>query len=139
MLPSVKAEGSFWIFLTLLILALPLNWVISALLAAMVHELGHILVLRIYSVPVHGLRIRAGGAILDTVPMEPKAEFLCALAGPVFSFLLLTLVRYFPRISLCALIQGCFNLLPIGDLDGARVVKSAFCLMSEKALANREK
>jgi len=136
---SIHADGTFWIFLALLILTLPLNWVLSALLAAAVHELCHLLMMRFLGINVYSLRIRPGGAMLDTGPMSPKEELLSALAGPLGSFFLLALVRTAPRITLCALVQGLFNLLPLGDMDGGRIAKSLFHLLREKALANRGK
>lgn len=136
---SIRADGSFWFFLALLILTLPLNWVLSALLAAAVHELCHLLMLRFLGVFVYSLRIRPGGAMLDTGPVGPKEELLSALAGPLGSFFLLAFIRTAPRIALCALVQGLFNLIPLGNRDGGRIVKSAFRLLREKALANRGK
>lgn len=136
---KIRADGSFWIWLAFVALTLPLKWVMAAVAAAAIHELGHLIVLSILSVSVPVLRLRAGGAVLDTGPMEPKEELVCALAGPAASFMLLLFLRIFPRTALCAMVQGCFNLLPLGCLDGARVWKCVFCLLNEKALANREK
>lgn len=130
---KICAGASFWITLALLTLILPLNWLLAALLAAAFHELGHLVLLRFFAVPVYGLRIRAGGAILDTGTMEPWEELICALAGPAVSFLLFLLVHLFPRLALCALIQGIFNMLPLGGLDGARAARSAFCLVRGKS------
>lgn len=116
-----------------LVLTLPLNWVFSAILAAAFHELSHLLMLRFLGIPIYALRIRAGGAVLDTGPMEPKEELLCALAGPLGSFLLVILIRITPRIAVCAFVQGLFNLIPLGNLDGDRIVRNAFRLLPGKS------
>ena len=136
---NVKAEGSFWILLALLILTLPLRWVASALIAAGVHELCHLGMLQLLSVKVMGLRIRADGAVLDTGPMTEKEELLCALAGPGGSFALLLFLHIFPRIALCGLVQGLSNLIPLGDRDGARAVRSGIRLLSGKSPCKRMK
>lgn len=139
MLRETKVEASAWLLLALLILTLPLRWVLAALLAAAFHELCHLGMLRLFSVPVHFLCIRAGGAVLDTGPMTEKEELLCAMAGPCGSFLLLLLVHIFPRMALCGLVQGLYNLIPLGDLDGARIARSAIRLLPGKSPCKPEK
>ena len=52
--------------------------------------------------------------------MPPGRELLCALAGPAGSLLLAMLPV--PKLALCALIQGMFNLLPLEGLDGGRIL-----------------
>ena len=50
----------------------------------------------------------------------------CTICGPLGSFLLFISIRYFPRLALCGLIHGLYNLMPIYPLDGGRIVK---CLL----------
>ena len=119
-------DGSAFLLLALLLLTAPLPWVGAAILAAGFHELCHWMALCLTGVPVRSLRIRAGGAVLETGPMEPRQELWSALAGPAGSLLLLTLVRRFPRIASCGGIQGLFNLLPVYPLDGGRALR---CLL----------
>jgi hypothetical protein len=56
------------------------------------------------------------------------------VAGPAGSFLLLFVARWLPLVAICGFIQGSYNLLPLGTMDGGRVVA---CLLrvwcSEKA------
>ena len=59
---------------------------------------------------------------MDAAPLPVGAELVCVLAGPAASLLLLLLVRPFPRLALCGFVQGVYNLLPLGRLDGARAV-----------------
>ena len=137
--PKINVSGSFWILLAIQILTLPLNWIVSAFLAAAFHELCHILVLRLFRIPVYGLQIKACGAQLNTSTMEPKEEFLCALAGPLGSFILLLGLRILPRVAICGLIQGLFNLIPLGSLDGGRMIRCAIRLLPGKRPCKRGK
>ena len=118
--------------MALLILTLPVSWVFAAAVSAGVHELCHLWMLKKMSVPVHAMVLRAGGAVLDTGPMGEKEELLCALAGPVGSFLLLILLHICPRIALCGLVQGTYNLIPLGTMDGARIVRRGYSLLLRK-------
>lgn len=132
-------EASLWLLLALLLLTLPVSWIIAAVLAAVFHELCHLLVLKCCHISVYKLRIRAGGAVLDTGSMGDREELLCTLAGPAGSFLLLGLVHITPRIAMCGLVQGLFNLLPLGDLDGGRAVRCAIRLIRGKSPCKRGK
>ena len=136
---KIRMDGSSWIFLAVLTLLLPVNWVISAVIAAAVHELCHIAALRILDIPVLGIRIGASGAILDTGTMTCPQELLCALAGPAGSLLLFLLLHVCPRIALCGLMQGLYNLLPIFPLDGGRAIKCGIRMLMGKRPCKRKK
>lgn len=112
---------------SLLLLLFPLKLVISIVIAASIHELSHLLMLRCFHVPVSRISISVGGAVIHTAPLLPWQELICAAAGPMGSFLCMVLIRVFPVFSLCAFIQGLFNLLPVYPLDGGRILQS-FCL-----------
>ena len=111
------------LLLALGLLTVPLNWLLSALAAAVVHELCHYLALRLLGGESRGFAIRPGGAVLSVAGLTPGAELLCALAGPLGALLLLPLYRLFPRAAICAAFQSAFNLLPIRPLDGGRVLR----------------
>ena len=115
--------GVFFLW-ALLVLVLPLKWLMAAGLSIAVHELCHILALCWVGKPPLKLRIGLLGCTLDSGPLEPWQEVLCALAGPLGSFSLLFLARGFPRMALCALFHGGFNLLPVYPLDGGRVLNA---------------
>ena len=65
--------------------------------------------------------------------LSPVRELLAAAAGPVGSLSLMLMGRFFPRLALCGLVQGLFNLLPIYPLDGGRILRRAL----ELALPDR--
>ena len=107
----------------LLLLLAPLNLVFSFYVAATVHELSHILALRLFHVPIYSISLGISGAVIHTAPICPKQELICAAAGPAGSFLCILLLRTFPLAALFGLIQGIYNLLPVYPMDGGRMLR----------------
>lgn len=118
---------------------LPVQWVLGALTAGVVHEIGHLMVLAWIKVPVYSITLRGMGAKIETGPMTPGQELICALAGPLCSFSMLFLCGIFPEAALWGLVQGLFNLLPLYPMDGGRVLRSILgkksCWMVERISA----
>ena len=129
---AVEITPGACILWALLLLLLPLKLLLAAAAAAGVHELCHILAIRLTGGRLLGLTVGAGGMTLETLPMSAGRELACALAGPLGSFSLLLLGRWLPLTALWAFFQGCFNLLPLYPLDGGR---AAGCIL---ALTGRE-
>lgn len=136
---KIRVEASAWIFLSILILSVPLNWVLSTIIAAAVHELCHAGMLRIFDIGIKKIRIGARGAVMDTALMNHKQELLCTVSGPAGSFLLCFLFPFFPRIALCGLIQGTFNMLPLYPLDGGRILNCLISMTNGKIPCKRKK
>ena len=112
-----------WAFL---LLVLPLDWVLSAATAALVHELCHILAVVCLGGKVRRIQIHFTGCQIETDPMGAWRSIVSILAGPAGSVLLLLAARYLPKIAICALFQGVYNLLPVEPLDGGRALR---CLL----------
>ena len=106
----------------LALLVLPLSLLLSFLMAAFFHELCHYLALRWTGTRVYRITIGPFGAAMETDAMDPGREVICALAGPLGSLLLAGCYRICPEIAICALVQGCFNLLPLYPSDGGRIL-----------------
>ena len=126
----VRVDVSACLIGTFLLLTLPLNWLLSALAAAAFHELCHGAAILLLGGRIWGVRIGAGGAVMETEPLSSGKELVCALAGPAGSLLLVLTFRIFPRMAVCALVQAAFNLLPVFPLDGGRALRCAlmrFC------------
>jgi len=121
-------DWRFCLLWALLLMLLPLPWVTAAAAAAAFHELCHLIAVLLSGGVVHSLRISVGGAVMESYIPDNKKELLCALAGPLGSFFLLAFYHSFPRLALCAAVQGSFNLLPLYPLDGGRVLRCALAL-----------
>lgn len=113
----------------LALLVLPLSFLFSFLVAGAVHELCHWVVLRWMGVNVYQISIGSFGASMETESIDPGREVLCALAGPVGSFLLVACYGVLPEIALCALLQGAFNLLPVYPMDGGRILRGTLDIL----------
>ena len=127
----VEADSGFFLVLALMLLLFPLKLVAGILLAALIHEGGHLLAIRLCGGRALALRLHAGGARIETAPMEPGKAALCALAGPAAGALTIFAWRFFPEMALAGLVQTIFNLLPIYPLDGGQVVRNICCKMRD--------
>lgn len=119
----VDADGGFWVVMALELLLFPVRFLTGMLLAAAVHELGHLIAIRLTGGRVSKIELHAGGARILTEPMEPGQELLCAMAGPAAGLLTVLAWRVFPELAAAGLIQSVFNLLPLGQLDGSRILE----------------
>ena len=119
----IRVQPSACILMAALLLLLPLDWLIAALLAAAVHELGHLAVIYAFGSRPEFLSVGGFGAQIHTGPLDNRAEFFCAAAGPAASLFLLSLCRFFPKLALCGAVQGMFNLIPVHPMDGGRMLR----------------
>ena len=118
----IRVQPSAYLMAAVLVLLLPLDWLLAAILAAAFHEIGHLAAIYMAGVRVDSVSIGFPGAQIRTGPLGNRAEFFCAAAGPAASLLLLSLCRFFPKLAVCALVQGMFNLIPVHPMDGGRIL-----------------
>lgn len=131
---GLRVSVSFWVIFAVAAIISPLQVVVSVLLAATMHECGHLILLRLLHVPVEGLRLSALGAEIfsrGTQRLSYGGELLVTLAGPAVNLLMAVI---FAQISLRTqwlngylfagtnIILGAYNLLPILPLDGGRIL-----------------
>ena len=123
----IEADGGFWLVLGLMVLLFPLRILAAIALAAAIHELGHILSVLLCGGRIHRIRLHPGGAQILAAPLAPGQELLCILAGPGAGALTVLAWRVFPELAAAGLLQTVFNLLPLPNLDGGRMVRNICC------------
>ena len=119
----VRVEGGAWIVLGVGVLVVPLRFLLGAILAAMVHELGHLTAMYFAGVQIEGIDVHPFGARIEAGPMEPGTEIVCAMAGPLAGAVTIFAWKWFPELALAGLVQTVFNLIPVYPLDGGRLVR----------------
>lgn len=127
--PSVEVSAGACVWGALLLLTVPLNWVAAAVVAAVFHELCHCLAIWLMGGKIYQIRIGGGGTAIDMGALTTGNELLAALAGPFGSFLLLLFAHSFPRLALCGMVQGMFNLFPVYPMDGGRILSCGLDLV----------
>ncbi len=107
----------------------------SFLGAVTLHEVGHLLMLRLLHVRIHKLRLAASGAVIETESLPYCKEIAVAAAGPAMNGLLLFLAaRKEPMFALVNFCLLAYNLLPFYPLDGGRILCAVLhLLLSERA------
>ena len=112
---------------------------VSLLVAAALHECGHLLAARVFGIPLASLHISVLGARLELCDplLSYRREWLLCAAGPLFSFLCAGIAaglsayvissEILCMFAMISMALGVINLLPIGWLDGGRMFR-AMCL-----------
>ena len=115
-----------------------LDWYVclSFLLCTLVHELGHMLALKLCDVPLGQMNIGITGARIKMGFLGYGKEFLCAAAGPLvgaaFSVLVL---RSMPKTAVVGFVLSAVNLLPVYPLDGGRMLRAFLCICMKEETA----
>lgn len=134
---KIKLLPEFLICVSVFLLIIPIRWMLCWIAAAILHELFHIIALKLCGFQILSVSLGALGAKIDTDAETGVKSILCALAGPLAGFLLLFFVRKIPMIALCGLFQSAANLLPIYPLDGGRALKEFIFLIFPAQRANK--
>ena len=134
---KIRISGPAFVWLALLTLVLPLRWIAAAIFAAAFHECCHVLAIRICGGRIDGLRITERGASMKTVMLSKPQELLCALAGPLGSILLILTAEFTPRLAVCGMFHGLYNLMPLYPMDGGRVLRCAAELAFGEEMSER--
>ena len=125
--------GLFWSLIT----------VIAFFGCVVLHELGHSFTAMHFGVGVSRILLMpiGGMAEFDSIPRQPRKEFLITLAGPAVNFVLAALlwwpVEQLPdvihlnsfyglvyRLFAANLFMGIFNLIPVFPMDGGRILRA---------------
>lgn len=119
----------------------------SVIVAAAVHELGHIIALNAAHFRINGFAAELGGLRIEySGENAPAFHALAALAGPLaglgFAFLCSFLARvtgisWFALTAGISLVLSLFNLLPVLPLDGGRTLVAALSALFGAVRAER--
>ena len=126
---------SFLLATSVLLLTAHKSWLLLFWLAAMLHELGHLLALYLLGGRVSRFCFRLSGGELqyDGKHLSYGGELVLALAGPATNLLCAWLCGWLAtfghqellyQFSGCHLVLAFFNLLPALPLDGGRVLQT---------------
>ena len=135
---KIKVKISFFAAIMLLALVISHSYIsLAAIIAAALHELGHIIAGRLCNAPLSELKLGIFGASLSTEISSYKDEIKVALAGPTVNFICAAcMLPFASRLGdlgqmflASSLFLGLLNLLPISDFDGGRAL---FCLIAMK-------
>lgn len=126
---KISIDYRFFFLMAILLLLIPLKWVIACFLAAFVHEMGHFCAVRLLGGEILGAALSSRGAKMYAPPLSPGKQVVCILAGPLASFSLILFARIYPQIAFCGIVQGVYNLLPLGNLDGRNALN---CIKARK-------
>ena len=111
----------------------------QSLLACILHELGHLAALYRVGVQVRRVRVTAFGARMEMDGgLSYGQELFAAAAGPLVNLVLAYFccpVPAFQRFAGVNLALAAFNLLPVGELDGGRMLGSLLHLLCPDRMA----
>jgi len=123
LIPRTVISPQWMICSALALLIIPIKWYLSFFIAAAIHELGHLVMLKILRIPIEKIEIDIHGAVIKTTIMQPWQEMLCVSAGPIAGAATMIAVPVYPALAICALIQTVYNLLPFFPSDGSRILR----------------
>lgn len=137
---KIRVKISFFAVVMLFALVIGHSYIsLAAIIAAILHELGHITVGHLRNAPLSELKLGIFGASLSTSReiSSYKDEITVALAGPAVNFILTAFMLPFrsqlgdfgQMLLASSLFLGLLNLLPISDFDGGRAL---FCFIAMK-------
>lgn len=109
---------------------------VLALLCALLHELGHLLTIFLFKIPVDEISLQIFGASIrlkGDIRISYSQEILISLSGPAANLLAALITglflyagfntRIMELICVFNIVIAIFNLLPIGSLDGGRTLE----------------
>lgn len=128
--------------LTALLLSQPTSPTVSCVIACVMHECGHLLMMTVLRCPPHtctlsayGMRIEMGARRL----VGYRRNILISLAGPAVN-LFSAPILWMLNCRQAAVVHGLlavFNLLPASALDGGQAVYCLLCMHGKEAVAER--
>ena len=144
---KMKLGVSFFSLLILLSLILTRSYLsLAALVAAALHECGHILAAKLCHIPLVQMKLGIFGATLktDRALCSYGKEIILAAAGPLTNLLCFALCciadaksEEAELFALASFVLAILNLLPISELDGGRIVYCTLASLLPVSVASR--
>lgn len=119
----IKISPQVYVIAAIMLLAIPFSWLFGWLLAVLIHELSHCLMLRICGINILSVHIGIDGVRLQTGNLSDLQTILCSLAGPAGGLFPLMLADILPQAAVCSVVLSIYNLLPVFPLDGGRALR----------------
>ena len=123
-LNRINILPSFCVGCCIGLLVLPIHWVIAWFTAVLIHEAGHLLALKLLHVSIQRITLGLNGARIETGYISSQSEIISALAGPAAGLCCLLVSRIVPLLAMFGFFQSIYNLLPIPEFDGGRVLRA---------------
>ena len=120
---KLKIDPRNYILLSALIFLLPLKWIVAWCVAVCVHELFHLVAVKLCGGHISNFSVALGGANMECVDLPDKKYLFSVLAGPIGGLVLVLLGRWFPRMAICSWFLSVYNLLPVLPLDGGHALQ----------------
>lgn len=130
----LRMDFSFFAVIALFLLLDTTGFGLMALSACALHELAHMLVMTIFGIFADEITFYGAGIRICSARTEfakPAVKALILSAGCAANFVLTVIFWHSGRFEIAAinLFTGVFNLLPIGELDGAGLLKLLIILL----------
>lgn len=125
---ALRLDFSFFAVIALFLWLDSSGFGITALTACVLHELAHMLVMSVFGIFADEITFYGAGIRISSARTEfakPVVKSLILSAGCAANFVLTVLFLQLDQLEAAAinLFTGLFNLLPIGELDGAGLLK----------------
>lgn len=129
---EITISFMFCAVLSMVVLCDKTGLVVPMLLAAFIHELGHLFVMKYFNCAPKEIRLIPGSVRIVSPVCHEKHTLIILLFGPLVNLVVFCLVYfssralnvdYYIEFALINLVYGLFNLLPFYALDGGSILE----------------
>lgn len=145
---KIIIEPSFVITIAVFLIGGDFLYTFLMILSAIIHEIGHVAVLRLFKVRINALVLGlfGGTLFLEKKLVSYRREIFISLSGSLFNLIFSLILFVFLRqrftpllffFFLSNVLYALFNLLPISALDGGQALRSMLLMKKEPYEAER--
>ena len=120
---KISVKWNTYLYLTLLLLMIPVQWIISWIMAIIIHELCHWIAVKICGGSILHIKIGIGGAQLRCSNLSDICRLFAIICGPLGGIFVIFIGKWFPRVALCSFFLSIYNLIPLLPLDGGQIFR----------------